>query len=78
MAYKYGPLGQSTSSLALKRFIEKRKYLRTALLLVVLLGAGMVIGDGVVTPAMSGMVEIRSSERYFDIISISNDYAKLW
>ncbi|KAH6809323.1 K+ uptake transporter 3 [Perilla frutescens var. frutescens] len=52
-AYKYGPLAQSSPSLVLKRSIEKRKHLRTALLLVVLLGAGMVIGDGVVTPAMS-------------------------
>ncbi|KAK6161606.1 hypothetical protein DH2020_004987 [Rehmannia glutinosa] len=69
-AYKYGSLGQSSSSVALKRFLEKRKKLRTALLLVVLLGAGMVIGDGVVTPAMSGMVEIRSSQRYFDAFTI--------
>ncbi|KAK4482600.1 hypothetical protein RD792_009764 [Penstemon davidsonii] len=50
-AYKYG--GQSLSSLELKRFLEKHKKLRTGLLLVVLLGASMVIGDGVITPAMS-------------------------
>lgn len=55
-AYKYGSSGQCTPSLALKRSIEKRKNLRTVLLLIVLLGAGMVIGDGVVTPAMSGML----------------------
>lgn len=55
-SYKYGPLGQSLPSAAMKRFLEKHKKLRTALLLVVLLGAGMVIGDGVLTPAMSGMV----------------------
>ncbi|KAI3459889.1 hypothetical protein Pfo_016552 [Paulownia fortunei] len=52
-AYKYGILGQSSLSLALKRYLEKHKKSRTALLLVVLLGAGMVIGDGVITPAMS-------------------------
>ncbi|CAK9183865.1 unnamed protein product, partial [Ilex paraguariensis] len=52
-AYKYGPPGHSTSSLALKRFLEKHKRLRTALLIVVLLGASMVIGDGVITPAIS-------------------------
>ncbi|XP_051125397.1 potassium transporter 4 [Andrographis paniculata] len=52
-AYKYGPSRQPSSSVGLKRFLEKHKKLRTALLLVVLLGAGMVIGDGVVTPAMS-------------------------
>ncbi|KZV16329.1 K+ uptake transporter 3 isoform 1 [Dorcoceras hygrometricum] len=61
-AYKYGPLGQSSTSLALKRFLEKHKSLRTGLLLVVLLGAGMVIGDGVVTPAMSVLSSISGLE----------------
>ncbi|XP_073135061.1 potassium transporter 4-like [Henckelia pumila] len=61
-AYKYGPLGQSSTSLALKRYLEKHKRLRTGLLLVVLLGAGMVIGDGVVTPAMSVLSSISGLE----------------
>ncbi|CAN4125196.1 unnamed protein product [Withania somnifera] len=52
-AYKYGFSGQSTSCLPLKRFLEKHKKSRTVLLIVVLLGACMVIGDGVLTPAMS-------------------------
>ncbi|XP_052191287.1 potassium transporter 4-like [Diospyros lotus] len=53
-AYRYGPSRQGlSSSLPLKRFLEKHKKLRTALLIVVLLGAGMVIGDGVITPAIS-------------------------
>ncbi|KAK4359722.1 hypothetical protein RND71_021951 [Anisodus tanguticus] len=52
-AYKYGFSGQSTSCLPLKRFLEKHKMSRTVLLIVVLLGACMVIGDGVLTPAMS-------------------------
>ncbi|OVA09712.1 potassium transporter [Macleaya cordata] len=52
-AYKYGPSTQLASS-PLKRFLEKHKRLRTALLLVVLFGACMVIGDGVLTPAISG------------------------
>lgn len=52
-AYKYGFSGQSTSCLPLKRFLEKHKKSRTILLIVVLLGACMVIGDGVLTPAMS-------------------------
>ncbi|WMV59407.1 hypothetical protein MTR67_052792 [Solanum verrucosum] len=52
-AYKYGSSGQSTSCLPLKRFLEKHKKSRTILLIVVLLGACMVIGDGVLTPAMS-------------------------
>ncbi|KAL0368734.1 UNVERIFIED_CONTAM: Potassium transporter 4 [Sesamum calycinum] len=52
-SYKYGPLRQSSLSLALRRYLEKHKKSRTALLLVVLLGAGMVIGDGAISPAMS-------------------------
>ncbi|XP_078440584.1 K+ uptake transporter 3 [Wolffia australiana] len=36
-----------------RRFLEKHKRLRTVLLLVVLFGACMVIGDGVLTPAIS-------------------------
>ncbi|KAL5710552.1 Potassium transporter 4 [Ranunculus cassubicifolius] len=50
--YKYGPSSQVASS-PLKRFLEKHKRLRTALLLVVLFGASMLIGDGVLTPAIS-------------------------
>ncbi|XWS40504.1 hypothetical protein CRYUN_Cryun17cG0000500 [Craigia yunnanensis] len=51
-AYKYGPSTQPVGS-PLKRFLEKHKRLRTALLVVVLFGASMVIGDGVLTPAIS-------------------------
>ncbi|KAI3852633.1 hypothetical protein MKW92_018906 [Papaver armeniacum] len=51
-AYKYGPAAQIASS-PMKRFFEKHKRLRTALLIVVLCGACMVIGDGVLTPAIS-------------------------
>lgn len=54
-AYKYGPSSsQAVASSPLKRFLEKHKLLRTALLVVVLFGACMVIGDGVLTPAISG------------------------
>ncbi|KAM7492693.1 hypothetical protein LguiA_035614 [Lonicera macranthoides] len=52
-SYKYGPSGQFVSNSPLKQFLEKHKKSRTALLIVVLLGACMVIGDGIITPAMS-------------------------
>ncbi|XP_044502607.1 potassium transporter 4-like [Mangifera indica] len=51
--YKYGHPMQSATSSALKRYLEKHKKLRTALLVVVLFGACMLIGDGVLTPPMS-------------------------
>ena len=37
-----------------KMFLEKHKCLHTALLILVLLGTCMVIGDGLLTPAISG------------------------
>ncbi|KAK1281625.1 Potassium transporter 4 [Acorus calamus] len=52
-AYKYGPSAHVIASSPLKRFLEKHKKLRTTLLLFVLFGACMVIGDGVLTPAIS-------------------------
>ncbi|VFR00205.1 unnamed protein product [Cuscuta campestris] len=52
-AYKYGSARLPASCLPLKRFIERHKKARTVLFLVVLLGASMVIGDGVLTPPIS-------------------------
>lgn len=52
--YKYGHRSPLTGSSPLKRFLDKHKKLRTGLLVFVLIGAGMVIGDGVLTPAISG------------------------
>ncbi|RDX94287.1 Potassium transporter 4, partial [Mucuna pruriens] len=52
-SYKYGLSSEVVASSPLKRFLENHKSLRTALLVVVLLGACMVIGDGVLSPAIS-------------------------
>ncbi|OMO88353.1 potassium transporter [Corchorus capsularis] len=41
------------SSLVIKHFFEKHKSSKVVLLLVVLLGTSMVIGDGILTPTMS-------------------------
>lgn len=57
-SYKYGPSSQTVASSPLKRFLEKHKRLRTALLIVVLFGACMVIGDGVLTPAISVLASV--------------------
>uniref|UniRef100_A0A7C9AFI8 K+ potassium transporter integral membrane domain-containing protein n=1 Tax=Opuntia streptacantha TaxID=393608 RepID=A0A7C9AFI8_OPUST len=45
--------GENKSSLAIKAFFEKHQSSRVLLLLVVLLGTSMVIGDGILTPTMS-------------------------
>ncbi|CAN6470512.1 unnamed protein product [Victoria cruziana] len=55
--YKYGLSDHGRMS-PLRRFLEKHAKLRTALLLVVLFGACMVIGDGVLTPAISVLSSI--------------------
>lgn len=48
-------------SLLIKEFFEKHKSSRIVLLLIVFLGTGMVIGDGILTPTMSGMISIMIS-----------------
>ncbi|KAG9128924.1 hypothetical protein Leryth_009655 [Lithospermum erythrorhizon] len=60
--YRNGPSRQSSVALPLKKFIEKHKRSRTVLLLVVLFGACMVIGDGVITPAISVLSSLSGLE----------------
>lgn len=43
------------TSLLIIDFFEKHHSSRVVLLLVVLLGTSMVIGDGILTPTMTGM-----------------------
>ncbi|XP_077244472.1 putative potassium transporter 13 [Tasmannia lanceolata] len=53
-AYNSGsPVKETRTSSLLKEFFEKHRSSRFILLLVVLLGTGMVIGDGILTPTMS-------------------------
>lgn len=47
------PPGTNYKSM-IKVLLEKHKNLHTTLLIVVMLGTCMVIGDGVLTPAISG------------------------
>ncbi|KAG0501818.1 hypothetical protein HPP92_001890 [Vanilla planifolia] len=56
--YRPGYASRSMASSPFKRFLEKHKKIRTTLLLVVLFGACMVIGDGVLTPAISVLSSI--------------------
>ncbi|XP_072959773.1 potassium transporter 7-like [Typha angustifolia] len=56
--YRDGPTNRNVIPSPLKRFLEKHKKLRTCLLLIVLFGACMVIGDGVLTPAISVLSSI--------------------
>lgn len=61
-SYKQGPSSNVAPS-ALKKFLEKHRRSRMILLVVVLFGASMLIGDGVLTPSMSGELMISLLKR---------------
>lgn len=52
--YRVGYIPQNSIYSPLKRFLENHRNLHACLLVTVLFGACMVIGDGVLTPAISG------------------------
>lgn len=53
--YKMEPLVSETArGLWFRQLLENHKFLKQGLLLIVLLGTCMVIGDGALTPALSG------------------------
>lgn len=54
--YKNGLSLEAAASSSLKRFLENHRSLKTALLVMMLLGACMVIGDGVFSPAISSNI----------------------
>lgn len=62
--YKLEHPPEQKNSSRVKAVLEKHKVLHTALLILVLLGTCMVIGDGLLTPAISGIL--------FSLFSISN------
>lgn len=48
------PTPELERALNIKESLEKRSSFKTLLLLLVLMGTSMIIGDGILTPAMSG------------------------
>ncbi|KAH7513853.1 hypothetical protein FEM48_Zijuj11G0026400 [Ziziphus jujuba var. spinosa] len=61
--YHYpGHSNRNTPTTLLRRFIERQKYAKTGLLLLVLLGACMVISVGVLAPAISVFASIEGLE----------------
>lgn len=49
------PTPELKRALNIKETLEKRSALKTLLLLFVLMGTSMIIGDGILTPAISGI-----------------------
>ncbi|KAF5180192.1 Low affinity potassium transport system protein kup [Thalictrum thalictroides] len=56
--YNKNYLNNNSDDSPLRKWLEKHKRMRTSLLLVVLFGACMFIGDSVLTPAISGVVVV--------------------
>lgn len=54
--YKLVELPDTIRGEKVRKLLEKHRCLRTGLLIIVLLGTSMVIGDGILTPSISGMV----------------------
>ncbi|KAI3748906.1 hypothetical protein L6452_12325 [Arctium lappa] len=67
--YKLDQSPVRENSSRLKMLLEKYKYLHTALLILVLLGTCMVIGDGLLTPAISVFSAVSGLE-----LSMSKDH----
>jgi KUP system potassium uptake protein len=58
--YKLDCTPEAARGSRVKDWLEKHKKLHTALLIMVMIGTCMVIGDGVLTPAISGMLLLSS------------------
>ncbi|KAJ6855171.1 potassium transporter 2 isoform X1 [Populus alba x Populus x berolinensis] len=67
--YKLENAPEKKNSSRVKMYLEKHKCLHTALLILVLLGTCMVIGDGVLTPAISVFSAVSGLE-----LSMSNNH----
>ncbi|XP_030926331.1 putative potassium transporter 12 isoform X2 [Quercus lobata] len=63
------PTPELERALKIKDSLEKRSSLKTFLLLVVLMGTSMIIGDGILTPAISVMSAVSGLEDEIDGIS---------
>lgn len=49
------PTPELERALSIKEALEHNSYLKKLLLLLVLMGTSMIIGDGILTPAISGI-----------------------
>jgi KUP system potassium uptake protein len=74
--YKLECPPEITDKSRIKVWLERHRKLRVALLVMVMIGTCMVIGDGVLTPAISGI--LRSASLSFALLGLdsfsSSDY----
>ena len=49
------PTPELERALNIKETLERKSFMKTLLLLLVLMGTSMIIGDGILTPAISGV-----------------------
>jgi KUP system potassium uptake protein len=53
--YSHSTFGEQSFAAQTRRWLEGQALMKTTLLILVLVGSSMVIGDGILTPAISGM-----------------------
>lgn len=70
--YKMEHPPETNSTSKVKMVLEKHKCLHTALLVLVLLGTCMVIGDGLLTPAISGIMSFEYSILVYICLGLRN------
>ncbi|GAV85627.1 LOW QUALITY PROTEIN: K_trans domain-containing protein, partial [Cephalotus follicularis] len=64
------PTPELERAIQIKETLERRSFLKTLLLLLVLMGTSMVIGDGILTPAISVMSAVSGLQDALVIVSI--------
>jgi KUP system potassium uptake protein len=75
--YKLAQPPETSRGIWIRKLLDKHKCIRTGLLILTLLGTCMVIGDGVLTPAISGTkfnLEANLLEPSWKLGSLLQDY----
>ncbi|GAB2298109.1 Potassium transporter 10, partial [Dionaea muscipula] len=71
--YSRNTFSEKSFAAKTKRWLEKNGFRKNALLMLVLIGTCMVIGDGILTPAISGVGEGRPMKRALFSRSMSSE-----
>lgn len=71
LAYEMGSFYKSSLGSKAKRFIENNKSCHYLMLLMALLGCCMIIGNGVLVPAVSGLKSFQRSPWFKKLLFLS-------
>lgn len=71
------PTPELERALNIKEVLERKSSLKTIVLLLVLMGTSMIIGDGILTPAISGILFVFSFKFSFVLERCRSNFAKI-